>query len=83
MKKGFSIISEEIDMTKGFFYVVLLQITFFSADTYENALALSKDAQYTSNLSSDETQETGHRKRKQKRFSDSDADGNNVQNHVY
>jgi hypothetical protein len=36
---------------------------------------LSKNTQYTSNLSSDESEGRGHRKRKQKRF----ADGKDVQ----
>ena len=40
---------------------------------------LSKNAEYTSNLSSDESEGRGHRKRKQKRFSDSEADGKDVQ----
>ena len=39
----------------------------------------SKNPQYTSNLSSDESEGRGHRKRKQKRFSDSEADGKYVQ----
>ena len=40
---------------------------------------LSKNAQYTSNRSSDESEGRGHQKRKQKRFSDSEADGKDVQ----
>jgi hypothetical protein len=40
---------------------------------------LSKNAEYTSNLSSDESEGSGHRKWKQKRFSDSEADGKDVQ----
>ena len=42
-------------------------------------MTLSKNAQYTSNLSCDESAGRGHRKRKQKRFSDSEADGKDVQ----
>ena len=41
-------------------------------ENYENAMNLSKNAEYTSNLSSDESEGRGHRKRKQKRFSDSE-----------
>jgi hypothetical protein len=38
----------------------------------------SKNPQYTSNLSSDESEGRGHRKRKQKRFSDSERMNFNV-----